>query len=124
MKDELLNGELFDTLYEAEVLAEKWRIQYNNFRPHSSRNYLPPAAVIRVLGVVMQNRIMSIHDYGIINGGRSPGFFFFLYVFAPKTLSCRCQNVSHICMKTVKTLSPLFLYTTGYVGLYKEKSVC
>jgi transposase InsO family protein len=43
MRDELLNGELFDTLYEAEVLAEKWRIQYNNYRPHSSRNYLPPA---------------------------------------------------------------------------------
>jgi transposase InsO family protein len=43
MRDEFLNGELLDTLYEAEILAEKWRVQYNNSRPHSSRNYLPPA---------------------------------------------------------------------------------
>jgi transposase InsO family protein len=43
MRDELLNGEVFDTLDEAKVLAEKWRIHYNCFRPHSSRCYLPPA---------------------------------------------------------------------------------
>jgi len=43
MRDEFLNGEQIDTLQEAEVLAEKWRIHYNCFRPHSSRNYLPPA---------------------------------------------------------------------------------
>ena len=43
MRDELLNREQFDTLSEAEVLTEKWRIHYNCLRPHSSRNYLPPA---------------------------------------------------------------------------------
>jgi transposase InsO family protein len=44
MRDEFLNGELLGTLFEAKILnAEKWRIHYNNFRPHSSRNYLPPA---------------------------------------------------------------------------------
>jgi transposase InsO family protein len=43
MRDELLNGELLDTLDEAQVLAQRWRIHYNHFRPHSSRNYLPPA---------------------------------------------------------------------------------
>ena len=43
MRDEFLNCEMIDTLHEAEVLAEKWRIHYNCFRPHSSRNYLPPA---------------------------------------------------------------------------------
>jgi transposase InsO family protein len=43
MRDEFLNSELLDTLFEAKILAEKWRIHYNNFRPHSSRNYLPPA---------------------------------------------------------------------------------
>ena len=43
MRDEFLNCELLDTLYEAKVLAEKWRVHYNNLRPHSSRDYLPPA---------------------------------------------------------------------------------
>ena len=28
--------ELFDTLLEAQVLIERWRIEYNTFLPHSS----------------------------------------------------------------------------------------
>jgi putative transposase len=43
LRDELLNGELFYTLKEAQVLIEKWRLEYNTFRPHSSLNYHPPA---------------------------------------------------------------------------------
>jgi transposase InsO family protein len=43
MRDEFLNSEQLDTLFEAKILAERWRMHYNNFRPHSSRNYLPPA---------------------------------------------------------------------------------
>jgi len=42
-RDELLNGEIFYTLKEAKVLIEKWRLEYNTFRPHSSLNYHPPA---------------------------------------------------------------------------------
>jgi putative transposase len=42
-RDELLNGESFYTLQEAKVLIEKWRMEYNTFRPHSSLNYRPPA---------------------------------------------------------------------------------
>ncbi len=29
LRDELLNGEIFDTLFEAKVLIEQWRIEYN-----------------------------------------------------------------------------------------------
>jgi transposase InsO family protein len=43
LRDELLNGEIFDTLYEAKVLIEDWRRLYNTFRPHSSLGYRPPA---------------------------------------------------------------------------------
>jgi transposase InsO family protein len=39
----LLNGEIFYTLKEAKTLIEKWRMEYNTFRPHSSLNYRPPA---------------------------------------------------------------------------------
>ncbi len=35
--------ELFDTLLEAQVLAERWRMHYNTVRPHSSLDYRPPA---------------------------------------------------------------------------------
>ena len=35
MRDELLNVELFDTLFEAQVLIDDWRDEYNKRRPHS-----------------------------------------------------------------------------------------
>ena len=43
LRDELLNGELFYTLREAQVLIEQWRVFYNTERPHSSPGYRPPA---------------------------------------------------------------------------------
>ena len=36
---ELLNGEIFTTLREAQVLIENWRRHYNAVRPHSSLGY-------------------------------------------------------------------------------------
>ena len=43
LRDELLNGEIFTTLLEAQVLIENWRKEYNHIRPHSSLGYKPPA---------------------------------------------------------------------------------
>ena len=43
LRDELLNVEVFDTLLEAKVLIERWRVEYNTVRPHSSLGYRPPA---------------------------------------------------------------------------------
>ena len=45
LRDELLDGEIFDTLEEARVLVERWRRQYNEIRPHSALGYRPPAPV-------------------------------------------------------------------------------
>jgi len=42
-RDELLNGEIFYTLKEAQILIEQWRQHYNTVRPHSSLGYRPPA---------------------------------------------------------------------------------
>lgn len=50
LRDELLNGEIFDTLYEAKVLIERWRREYNEFRPHSALGYRPPAPETIVTG--------------------------------------------------------------------------
>jgi putative transposase len=33
---ELLSVEAFNTLLEAQVLVEEWRIEYNTLRPHSA----------------------------------------------------------------------------------------
>jgi putative transposase len=43
LRDEFLNGELFYSMKELRVLAERWRIHYNTVRPHSSLGYRPPA---------------------------------------------------------------------------------
>ena len=43
LRDELLNGEIFDTLLEARVITEQWRNHYNTTRPHSALRYRPPA---------------------------------------------------------------------------------
>ncbi len=43
-RDELLDRELFYSVAEARVLAERWRVEYTNERPHSSIGYMTPAA--------------------------------------------------------------------------------
>ena len=43
MANELLNREIFDTLYEAKVLLDRWVREYNTIRPHSALGYRPPA---------------------------------------------------------------------------------
>ncbi len=43
LRDELLAREAFDTLWETQVLVERWRRHYNTIRPHSSLGYRPPA---------------------------------------------------------------------------------
>ena len=47
LKDELINGEIFYILKEAQILVEQWRREYNTIRPHSSLGYRPPAPEAR-----------------------------------------------------------------------------
>ena len=42
-RDELLNGEIFYSLKEAQIVIEEWRKHYNTVRPHSALGYRPPA---------------------------------------------------------------------------------
>ena len=43
LRDELLNGEIFYTLKEVQIIIEQWRKHYNTKRPHSALGYRPPA---------------------------------------------------------------------------------
>ena len=47
-RDELLDGEIFYSLREAQVIIESWRRHYNTVRPHGSINYKPPAPEVFV----------------------------------------------------------------------------
>ncbi|WP_445322699.1 IS3 family transposase [Roseobacter sp. HKCCD7870] len=49
-RNELLNGEIFYSLREAQIIIEEWRKHYNTKRPHSALGYRPPApeAVITI----------------------------------------------------------------------------
>jgi putative transposase len=43
-RDELLNGEIFYSLREAQIIIEEWRRHYNTKRPHGALGYRPPAS--------------------------------------------------------------------------------
>ncbi len=48
LRDEFLNGEIFYSMKELRVLAERWRVHYNTVRPHSSLGYRSPALAARL----------------------------------------------------------------------------
>ena len=47
LRDDFLDGEIFYTLKEVQVLTERWRWQYNHVRPHQALGYRPPAPEVR-----------------------------------------------------------------------------
>ena len=48
LRDELLDGEVFYTLREAQIVIESWRRHYNAVRPHASLDYQAPAPEVFV----------------------------------------------------------------------------
>ena len=50
LRDECLNGEIFYSLKEAQVVIEQWRVEYNTRRPHSALGYRPPAPAACEIG--------------------------------------------------------------------------
>ena len=49
LRDECLNANWFTSLRDARRKIESWRQDYNQQRPHSSLNYLPPLEFARTL---------------------------------------------------------------------------
>jgi transposase InsO family protein len=47
LRDECLNGEIFYSLKEAQIVIEKWRVLYNTLHPYSVTGRLPPRPVTR-----------------------------------------------------------------------------
>jgi len=47
LRDEYLNREIFRNGKESQAIVENWRQEYNNYRPHSSLDYLTPVEFAR-----------------------------------------------------------------------------
>ena len=50
LRDELLNRELFLHIAELRYAVDRWRRDYNHYRPHSSLGYMSPAAFAATCG--------------------------------------------------------------------------
>lgn len=61
MRDEFLNGEIFYSLKEAQVLIEKWRREYNTVRPHSSLGYRSPVPIAILPSYEKEDVLEKIH---------------------------------------------------------------
>jgi putative transposase len=48
LRDELLDGEIFYSLREAQIVIESWRRHYNCVRPRAALGYKPPAPEVFV----------------------------------------------------------------------------
>ena len=48
LRDELLDGELFLHIDEVRYVVDRWRMDYNHYRPHSSLDNLTPVAFAKL----------------------------------------------------------------------------
>ena len=65
MREQFLNGKLFYTLKEAQVMTDRWRTHYNTVRPHSSLG--EPATRAR-------NRPACELRTNMVDGTKTPGW--------------------------------------------------
>ena len=98
LRDEFLNGEIFYSLKEAQVLTERWRVEYNTERPHSALGYRPRKQSCR------SNRGMEIWKTLCVSHIPTP----------PATITDKCP--------TSVTLTLHLVQKIGQVNLTHEQS--
>jgi microcystin degradation protein MlrC len=49
LRDELLNGEIFCTLQDAQIIVESWCRHYNAIRAYASLGHKPPAPEVFIV---------------------------------------------------------------------------
>ena len=62
LRDEFLNGEIFYSIQELRVLAERWCVHYNTVRPHSSLGYRTPAQEAWLANNVGRGEVSEGHN--------------------------------------------------------------
>ncbi len=53
LRDEFLNGEIFYSLKEAQILTERWRVEYNTERPHSALGYRSDVDTFSIINALL-----------------------------------------------------------------------
>ena len=71
MRDEHLNGELFGSMCEAQVLTARWVRYYNGIRPHSSLGGKPPAPQSYVIPTELGTNLIRKGKWKVIEDGQS-----------------------------------------------------
>ena len=61
LRDECLNGEIFYSLKEAQMVIENWRIHYNTRRPHSALGYRPPPPLTTAPPMLSLDALSNMH---------------------------------------------------------------
>jgi putative transposase len=56
-RDECLNENWFVTMAQARRVIEKWRVEYNEYRPHSSLGYQTPVRYASALGSRIEEKV-------------------------------------------------------------------
>jgi putative transposase len=59
LRDELLDGEIFYSLREAQIVIESWRRHYNTIRPHASLGYRAPAPEVFIPALAAWPAVLS-----------------------------------------------------------------
>ena len=62
-----MNQEIFETLFEAKVLVNRWKIEYNTIRPLNSLNYRPPSPEAIKLEW-LENVLPSLNNWNNLSG--------------------------------------------------------
>ena len=65
MRDEHLNGQLFDSLLEAQVLTEDWRIDYNKNSPNSHSEWVSYRGLFRGTSRLSSNTV-QLSNNGVV----------------------------------------------------------
>ncbi len=120
LRDECLNGEIFYSLKEAQiVIRKKWRVVYNTLRPHSSWGYRPLApAACNSLGTTKSNfaatgcDVDSLIATGTKTRGWSNARKSFVLILMPKT-GGRGEGGYQRQKRTEKRGKPIFRQTNS-----------
>jgi putative transposase len=94
LRDECLNGEIFYSLKEAQVVIEQWRVEYNTRRPHSALGYRPPAPAACEIGGESGYGKDAPKQRGLENAARFPLSHSLGDGGSPSSADCACRNAA------------------------------
>ncbi len=101
LRDQLLNGEPFCTLGEAQVVIERWRQSYNQVRPHGASGFRPAAPeTLEPQPICASLTLRVVQPLGAAQRGPQ-GFFL----------------RSYLCLRVPCAFSHIFIYSSADIKM-------